>query len=89
MKNDEIDFGAPVLDLKTLVENTIHYLALLKLKIYLLMTIAQIMEDQIIQIAHQASATIMALMEVVMVVQHPTILVTNIKMMRKLEMEQT
>ena len=52
------------------------------------MTIAQIMEDKIIQIVHQASAT-MAPMEVVMVVQLPTILVTNIKMMRKLEMEQT
>ena len=53
------------------------------------MTIAQIMEDKIIQIAHQASATIMEPMEVVMVVQLPIILVTNIKMMRKLEMEQT
>ena len=64
------------------------YLALLKLKIYLLMIIAQIMEDQIIQIAHQASA-IMALMVVVMVIQLLMIQITNIKRMSKLEMEQT
>ena len=64
------------------------YLTLLKLKIYLLTTIAQILEDKIIQIAHQASA-IMALMVVVMIIQLLMILITNIKRMSKLEMEQT